>query len=218
MILAIIPARGGSKGIQHKNIKKIAGKPLIVWAIEAAGRSRLIDHVVVSTDDREIAQVAKKNHCAVIMRPSKFATDTAPIIDTIKDVLEKTPIHVDTIVLLQPTSPIRNEGRIDACIKTFQESNVDSVATGFECKFKPYGTNLQQRQEYSGFQYDDGCIYVINSNIIKQGKLFTDKLKVIETSKEENIDIDDAFDFWMAEQILLKRMDRNGKTDFKATN
>ena len=174
MILGIIPARIGSKGVPKKNIKPCAGKALIIWTIEAAGKSKLLDDVVVSTDSEEIAQVAKKNHCAVIMRPSELATDTSPIIDTIKDVLEKTPIQVDTVILLQPTSPIRNEGRIDECIKIFKESNVDSVATGFECKFKPYGTNLQQRQEYVGFMYDDGGIYVISSDIIKQGKLSTD--------------------------------------------
>ena len=205
MILGIIPARGGSKGIPKKNIKVCAGKPLICWTIEVASKSYLLDDVVVSTDSKEIAQIAKKNHCAVLMRPPELANDTSPIIDTIKDVLEKTPIRVDAVVLLQPTSPIRNEGRIDECIKIFKKSDIDSVATGFECKFKPYGTNLQQRQEYRGFMYDDGGIYVINSDIIKQGKLSTDKRTVIETSKEENVDIDDEFDFWLAEQILLKR-------------
>ena len=209
MILGIIPARGGSKGVPKKNIKECAGKPLLVWTIESAGKSKLLDDVVVSTYSEEIAQVAKENHCAVVMRPPEFATDTSPIIDTIKDVLEKTPIKVDTVVLLQPTSPIRYSNLIDECIKTYKESNVGSVATGFECKFKPYGTNLQQRQEYRGFLYDDGSVYVINSDIIKQGKLSTDKRKVIQTSREENVEIDDEFDFWLAEQILLKRRKEN---------
>ena len=83
MILGIIPARIGSKGVPKKNIKECAGKPLICWTIEAAGKSKLLDDVVVSTDSEEIAQVAKKNHCAVIMRPPELATDTSPIIDTI---------------------------------------------------------------------------------------------------------------------------------------
>ena len=210
MIIGVIPARGGSKGIRKKNIKEIAGKPLLVWTIEAAGKSKLLDDVVVSTDSEEIAQVAKENHCAVIMRSPEFATDTSPIIDTIKDVLDKTPIRVDTVVLLQPTSPIRSPHLIDLCIKTYQNLDVDSVATGFECKFKSYGTNLQQRQEYEGFGYDDGSVYVINSDIIRQGKLFTDKLKVIQTSREENVEIDDEFDFWLAEQILKKKNYKKG--------
>jgi len=213
MILGIIPARGGSKGIPKKNIKEIAGKPLIVWTIESAQKSKLLDDFVVSTDDLNIVKVAQHNGAKVTQRLPKFATDTSPIIDTLKDLVNKIPC--DTVVLLQATSPIRSPHLIDLCIKTYQTLDVDSVATGFECKFKPYGTNVKRRQDYKGFMYDDGSIYVINADIIRQGKLFTDKVKVINTSREENVEIDDDYDFWLAEQILKKRHNKKEINKYK---
>jgi CMP-N-acetylneuraminic acid synthetase len=204
MILGIIPARGGSKGVPRKNIKPIAGKPLIAWTIEAARKSKLLDRFVVSTEDTEIAEISKRYGSEIINRPPELATDEASSISVIQHVLSK--IQADIVVLLQVTSPIRNNDIIDTCIKKFQESGVDNLATGFVCKFMEYGTYAQRRQEIKGFFYDDGSVYVIKSEFIRNGKMFGEKVERIITTREQNVEIDDEFDFWVAEQVLLKRM------------
>ncbi|NQT33487.1 MAG: acylneuraminate cytidylyltransferase family protein [Candidatus Omnitrophica bacterium] len=203
MILGIIPARGGSKGIPRKNVKMIAGKPLIAWSIEAAKMSKMIDRFVVSTDDLEIAAIAREYGAEVVDRPAELATDEATTISALQHVLSV--IDADTVVLLQPTSPVRDEGLIDRCIERFQASQADNLATGFICKLKEYGTYYQRRQDMEGFFYDDGNVYVVKADIIKKGTLFGKKVERIEITREQNSEIDDNFDFWMNEQILLKR-------------
>ena len=202
MILGVIPARGGSKSIPRKNIKIISGKPLIAWSIEAALQSQLLDRFVVSTDDPEIAEVSSKYGAEIIRRPEELATDEAGTLSVLQHVL--TVIKADTIVLLQPTSPVRSEGLIDACISKFQEKDADNLATGFICKFMEYGTYNQRRQDLAGYFYDDGNVYVLKSSLIQQGKMFGERVTRVITKREENIEIDDEFDFWLAEQVLLK--------------
>jgi len=204
MILGVIPARGGSKGIPRKNIRPIAGKPLIAWTIEAAAKSKYMDRFIVSTEDDEIKKVSEKFGAEVVARPQSLASDTASTLSVLEHILSKIP--ADTIVLLQPTSPIRNDGLIDSCIKEFKNKNSDCLATGFICKFMEYGTYVAQRQDLQGFFYDDGNVYVIAAGLIRSGKMFDGKSERIETTREENIEIDDEFDFWIAEQVLLKRM------------
>jgi len=204
VFVGVIPARGGSKGIPRKNIKTIAGKPLIAWTIEAAQQARLMDRFVVSTDDQEIADIARKYGAPVMMRPKHLATDTASTFSVLEHLLSKE--NADAIVLLQPTSPMRPKGLIDACIKKYKNTGADNVATGFVCKFKEYGTYSQRRQDLKGFFYDDGNVYVINAKVIKSGRMLGDKVARVLTSREENVEIDDDFDFWLAEQILLKNL------------
>lgn len=204
MILGVIPARGGSKGIPRKNIRPIAGKPLIAWTIEAAARSKCMDRFVVSTEDKEIKEISEKFGAEVVTRPQSLASDTASTLSVLEHILSKIP--ADIIVLLQPTSPVRSEGLIDRCIKESKNKNSDCLATGFICKFMEYGTYVSRRQDLQGFFYDDGNVYVIAASLIKSGKMFGGKSERIITTREENIEIDDEFDFWMAEQVLQKRM------------
>ena len=164
MILGLIPARGGSKGVPGKNIKIIHGKPLIVWSIEKGLRSKLIDKLVVSTDSEEIAQIAKEAGAEVLMRPSELATDTASTQDVMVHTLQHYP--ADTLVLLQPTSPYRSNGLIDDCINEFLQNDFDSLATGFICDYKEYGRNTLPRQQIQGFFYDDGNVYVMKADNI----------------------------------------------------
>ncbi len=206
VILGIIPARGGSKGIPRKNIKMIAGKPLIAWSIEAALSSKLVDRVVVSTEDKEIAEISRQYRAEIIDRPKALATDTASTLSVLQHVLVQIPAEV--VVILQPTSPFRTRGLIDACIKKFKRTGADNLATGFICKFKEYGTYSKRRQELNGFFYDDGNVYVVRSELIKKGKLYGKKAQRVLTSREENIEIDDEFDFWLADQILRRRIKR----------
>ena len=204
MILGVIPARGGSKGIPRKNIKIIAGKPLIAWSIEAAKKSALIDRFVVSTEDKEIAAIARKYGAEVVDRPRELATDKASTLSVLQHVLTK--IKAEAVVLLQPTSPIRDKGLIDTCIKRFEKTRVDNLATGFICKFMEYGSYTQRRQDLKGFFYDDGNVYVLKSRLVKNGTLFGKKVERVENSREQNVEIDDEFDFWLVEQLLLKRI------------
>lgn len=202
MMLGVIPARGGSKGIPRKNIKPIAGRPLIVWTIEAARKSKLLDRFVISTEDEEIANISRNCGAEVLKRPPALATDEATTLSVLQHTL--TVIRADAVVLLQPTSPVRDANLIDNCIKEFRDKGLDNLATGFICKFMEYGTCDKRRQDLKGFFYDDGSVYVIKSDLIKEGKMFGEKIGRIETTRDQNIEIDDEFDFGMAEQILLK--------------
>lgn len=203
MILAVIPARGGSKGIPRKNIKPIAGKPLIAWTIEAAKGSKLIDRCIVSTEDDEIARVAKGLGALVLHRPAELSTDEADTLDVLKHALEAFPC--DTLVLLQPTSPVRKPGLIDACIKEFAEGGYDSLATGFICKCAEYARNDLRRQDIKGFFYDDGNVYVMRADLVSKGDRYGKKICRKSISRAENTEIDDAFDFWLAEKILQEK-------------
>jgi len=203
-IVAVIPARGGSKGVPRKNIKMIAGKPLIAWTIDAAKKSKFINKIIVTTDDDEIAEVSRKYGAEVLMRPKELAADEVPLLPVLKDVVDR--VKSDIVVLLTPTSPIRDNDIIDRCIQTFLDKKVDNLATGFICKYQEYGTYNKNRQKLKGFFYDDGNVYVIRSSLIKEGKMIGKKVERIIIDREQNIEIDEPFDFWLAEQVLKKRL------------
>ena len=205
MILGVIPARGGSKGIPRKNIKMICGKPLLAWSIEAAQKSKLLDDFIVSTEDKEIADVARSYGAKVLNRPEKLATDEATTISVLKHVTEE--LNPDVVVVLQPTSPIRDDDLIDKCISKFLESKADNLATGFYCKYKEFGTydNLR-RQDLKGFFYDDGNIYILTKKLILSGRWSGDKIEKVLASREQNHEIDDNIDFFIVEKLLEKRI------------
>jgi N-acylneuraminate cytidylyltransferase len=203
-ILGITPARGRSKGISRKNIKMIAGKPLIAWTIESAKKSELLDRYIVSTEDEDIASIARKYGAEVLYRPPEIATDEASTMSVLQHAVSVIPC--DTIVLLQATSPIRSAGLVDECIREFIDNGYDSLATGFVCKYVEYGKSELRRQDIKGFFYDDGNIYVIKAELIKKGDRYGKKVGRKIISKRENIDIDDEFDFWMAERVLMDGM------------
>lgn len=206
-VLCIIPARGGSKGIPKKNIKDLLGKPLISWSIEAANKSKLIDKIVLSTEDKEIRDIALTYGVTVIDRPQEFAEDTSTSWSVINHVITtlSPKYNPDAIVLLQPTSPIRNNNTIDNCIKKFFEHNYDSCVTGYVFRHLPYGEKPKRRQEIKGVFYNDGNVFVIKPSLILNGKMTNENWGYVISSKEENIDIDDEYDFWLAEQVLKRR-------------
>ena len=124
--LAIIPARGGSKRLPRKNILDLCGKPLISWSIEAALKSKYISKVVVSSDDEEILNISSNFGADIIKRPYELANDTATTFDTVKHTIDNFE-NYDYIVLLQPTSPLRNEKHIDEAIELLEEKQADEV-------------------------------------------------------------------------------------------
>lgn len=204
MILGIIPARGGSKGIYKKNIKMIAGKPLLAWTIDSAKRSKLLDRYIVSTEDEEIRDISQRYGADIIIRPKELSTDDASTLSVMKHAIEN--IACEVIVLMQPTSPIRKITLIDECIKEFRDNDYDSLATGFICKYKEYGKSDLRRQDIQGFFYDDGNIYVIKAELIKKGDRFGRKIGRKIITRWENLDIDDEFDLWVAERILERNI------------
>ena len=150
MVLGVTLARGGSKGVPRKNIKTLCGKPLIAWTIEAAHTATLLDRYIVSTEDDEIASVARAHGAEVLPRPPGLAGDAVTTVQVLQQVLEEIPAA--TVVLLQATSPVRDDGLIDRCVRRFRETEADSLATGLICTWKEYGTALD---EYEFFPESD---------------------------------------------------------------
>jgi N-acylneuraminate cytidylyltransferase len=202
-VLGVVPARGGSKGIPRKNIKSVAGKPLLAWTIEAAAKSTGLSHFVVSTEDDEIAKIADVHGAPVLRRPPELATDDADTLVVLQHALEHFP--ADIVVVLHPTSPIRREGLIDRCIRHFLQTRADSLGTVHKDFSYEYGQDLPRRQEMAPRLVDNGNVYVILAELIKEGRMLGKRLATLEISREEGVEIDEEFDCWLAEQILLYR-------------
>lgn len=228
--LAIIPARGGSKGIPRKNIKLLCGKPLIAHTIEAALSSKLIDRVVVSTEDEEVAEVSKKYGAEVIERPEELARDDSPAIDAIMHVinwLEEKGEHFDIVVLLEPTSPLRKENDIDNAIGLFIENldQADSLVSlgevhlenpyimkraeeGLVKPFTEIGKNFHQRQQLPKIYFPYGVIYLSKVNALKKYRTFYQERTIpYFVERWQNYEIDDIYDFICVEAILKDRLE-----------
>lgn len=145
-VLALIPARGGSKGVPGKNILPICGKPLIQWTIDAARVSRYIDRLILSSDDDEIMSVAAAGGCEIpFRRDASLSGDTASSIDVVIDALERVPGY-DIVVLLQPTSPLRSANDIDGAIEHLELNSAQACVTVREAEEHPYLTFYADEQ------------------------------------------------------------------------
>lgn len=221
-IIAIIPARGGSKGIPRKNIRKLAGKPLIAYTINAAKNSKLIDRVFVSTEDKEIAKISKKYGAEMIKRPKRLAGDyvpTAPVLkDTIIQLETKENYKPDIVVYLQPTDIFRKKGIIDKVIKKLiKNPNLDSVFAAYPThknfwqkinsqykRLTEKGRKLVRQKKEPIFREDTGIASAVNSKLIKRGERIGKKVEIVENEDPLSfIDIHTEFDLWLAEKIIL---------------
>jgi len=221
-IVGIIPARGGSKGIPRKNIKLLAGKPLVAYSIEAAVKSKYIERVIVSTEDKEIAEVSKSFGAEIIERPSELAKDetkTAPVLVQVVEELKKTGYTPDIVVLLQPTSPLRDEKIIDAALEQLINSDKDSVFTGHRCgRSMPlwkqkidgslealYDYHLRPRRQEAHLMEpifcENGAFYAIRYDAFMKIKDFLGN-NVGFFEMEHQVDIDTTEDFTTVEEIL----------------
>jgi N-acylneuraminate cytidylyltransferase len=223
-IIAIIPARGGSKGISRKNIKSLAGKPLIAYSIEAALKSKYINSVVVSTEDEEIAKISEKCGAEVIERPEELAKDETPTIEVIFHVLEilrmknRTP---DIVVLLQPTSPLRDAEDSDSAIKLFLDSGCESVVSVCEVEHSPYWSFKivdgylkslfderylrMRRQDLERVYVPNGAIYVSKpQTLYKYKSFYCNHITPLIMPIEISVDIDNEIDFMLAELLMKK--------------
>ncbi len=209
MRLAVIPARGGSKGLPRKNIRLLHGKPLIAWSIESALASSLVDRVIVSTEDDEISTIAKQYGAEVLVRPAELSTDEATTISVLTDIAHRIP-EADSFILLQPTSPLRNDRLIDDCIRVCEEGSYSNLATGYWCKAVEFAShNNMRRQEYQGFFYDDGNVYVLFRSLVEKGKWYGENICRHVIDHYQNYEIDDEVDFVILEAL----MERFGKVD-----
>jgi N-acylneuraminate cytidylyltransferase len=203
-LLGVIPARGGSKGIPRKNVRPICGHPLIAWTIAAARASSELGDFVLSTEDREIAEAARAYGAKILERPEELARDEAASRDVVLHALSA--LKAQTAVLLQPTSPVRRAGLIDRVIRAFREGEWDSMATGFmQPLYPPHGVE-HRRQDIKSVFVNDGSVIVARREQMERGSLFGKRAGTLVTSREENVDIDESFDFFMAEKILEKAL------------
>lgn len=226
-ILAIVPARSGSKRLPGKNIKILGDKPLIAWTIECAKKIHDICDVIVSTDSTEIADVAKQYGATVpFIRPAELSTDTASSIDVMLHALgeyERREGFVDGVMLLQPTSPFRSIDLINRGIQKYQENNkgtivgVSPVRDHPEWVMKkkgdllvPYMAESQpssRSQDLQDAYVVNGCFYLIEPNLLKKTKkiVSAEILPLIISSMEESLDIDDQWDWKIAQMILSNK-------------
>lgn len=217
--LAIIPARGGSKRLPHKNILELAGKPLIFWSIDSGLKSKYIDKVVVSSDDNEILSISKKYGAEIIKRPDYLANDTAKTFDAIKHTIENIQKY-DYIVLLQPTSPLRNESHIDQAIELLELKKTDAIVSVCEMEHSPLWSNtLPQDDNMNSFLKDEvlnkrsqdlekyyrinGAIYICKTEKLLSEESFflKDNIFAYKMDRLDSIDIDEEIDFIIAKSI-----------------
>ncbi len=224
-ILGVITARGGSKGIPGKNIKELGGKPLIAYSIKAGSKSKLITEIIVSTDDEEIATVAKRYGGNVpFMRPSELALDRVPHLPVlqhaIREMEQRRGYRYDYCVILQPTSPFRIAEDIDETLRkliaTGAESAVTVVRVGNDHPIKikkldgdrvvPYVIPEEEgmrRQDFPVAYRRSGAVYAIRRDVImEKNRLYGDYIVGYETPKERSIDIDEPVDMIVAEYML----------------
>lgn len=221
-ILALIPARGGSKGIKNKNIISLQGKPLIAYTIQAALESQFIDYVCVTTDSEQIAKVSRLfGASAPFLRPPELATDEAKTIDAVVhaiNALERKNKYFDVLVLLQPTQPLRTTEDIDLAIIEFFKHNTKALASVSPVDDHPLlvrridekGTlqpllqrnSTCRRQDLPPFFRINGCIYINNTSEINLETSFNDNEQSFLMSKEHSIDIDELSDLALAEYYL----------------
>ena len=221
--LAIIPARGGSKGIPGKNLRELAGKPLIAWSILAARAAERIDRIVVSTDDEAIAETARAFGADVpFVRPADLATDTAPTEPVMAHALDwyaEAGEEFDTIVLLQPTSPLRRAGTIDAALARFEAEGADSLlgvcethhffwqrGEGGEARALYDYRNRPRRQDIAPADRnyrETGSLYISRADAFREsGNRLSGKIIMFEMAEEESWELDSEADFRILEALF----------------
>ena len=221
-ILAIIPARGGSKRLPRKNILDLAGKPLIAWSIDAAKNSQYIDRVILSSDDAEIIKVAEEFGCDVpFTRPKELAEDATRSIDVVTHALKSLEEIYDYVILLQPTSPLRTSQDVDSAIELCFKKEATSVIGVCEMEHSPLWSNtLDESMSMDNFLDDkynnsrsqdlptyyriNGAFYMSKvESVLKEETFFVkENIYAFLMSQEHSVDIDTKLDFIIAEAVF----------------
>lgn len=221
-VLALIPARGGSKGVPRKNVRDVAGKPLIAWTIEAAKKSRHVDRLVLSSEDAAIIEVAKRFGCEVpFVRPPELATDTADSLQVVRHALGVIGEHYDYVVLLQPTSPMRLAEDIDGVIESCAKSEAMACVSVCEPDKSPYwmltmdasgrsktlfpAERIPDRRQDAPKVYAlNGAVYVARTDHVVRGGTFqpADGTVAYQMPKDRSFDIDTELDLKIVDFLL----------------
>jgi len=225
-VLCVIPARKGSKGLRNKNIKKLNKIPLIAWSILTAKKCKLIDEIIVSTDCPKISKIAMKYGANVpFIRPKKFATDKASSFSVLKhaiDFLKKKKNYFDYIIMLEPTSPLRNSKDVDFCINKIKKDNIESLVSVTrvvdEHPYFLYSINKKnilrpylkkqkklyiRRQDVSPLYYLEGSVYISKiTTLLNEKTWYHKKTQAFEVEKWRSLEIDAIDDFKLAQFYL----------------
>lgn len=226
-ILCVIPARGGSKGLPKKNIKRLLGRPLISYTIEQAGSSKYIDRVIVSTDDKYIAAISRRYGAETpFIRPKKLASDKSGMVDVLLHAVnwmeKREKYSFDIVVLLQVTSPLRSVKDVDKCIELLFKRDADSIFSVTESHRSPYFNMVELRNDNSvklvkrgnfltrqqtPLVYDiNGSVYIWRKDALKsKKKVILKKSHIYIMPKERSIDIDDSIDLNIAKMLLKSK-------------
>lgn len=228
-ILAMIPARGGSKGLPRKNVKMLCGKPLVAWTIESALKSKYLDEVMVNTDDREIADISKKYGAGVpFLRPESLSGDAVSIYDVIMHTLDffaKKGSSFDYFTLLEPTSPLRSDDDIDRSIKLLIDGKdkadslvslgevhlenpviMKKIVNGYMAPYIKSAKKVYRRQDMDKVFFPYGVIYLSKiDKLIKYRTFYQKKTIAHFVQRWQNYEIDDIFDFLCVEAVMKGR-------------
>jgi len=222
-ILAIIPARGGSKRLPNKNILNLAGKPMIVWSIEAGLKSDYIDEVVVSSDSDEILKISKEHGAITIKRPDGLSNDIATSFQAVEHAIGNLNKTFDYVILLQATSPLRNWKHIDEAIELLNKKSADAIISVREMDHSPLWSNTlpkdgnminflegdvinKRSQDLEKYYRLNGAIYICKIDRLLEEKTFfiKDNIYAYVMDRERSVDIDERIDFQMAKLIIEK--------------
>lgn len=224
-VLGLIPARAGSKGVPRKNLRLLAGKPLLWYSIESAAAARRLGRVIVSTESDEIAAAARDAGAEVpFLRPATLAADDTPMLPVVAHALRTLADQgdeYDAVCLLQPTCPLRRPEDIDGCIGLLEGSAADSVVTVLKvpARYHPHWVFMEnadgslrpatdaplapRRQELAPAFHRDGSIYLTRAPVVLQdGSLYGRRTLGYRTDAERNVNIDDPEDWARAERLL----------------
>ena len=227
-VLGIIPARGGSKGVPRKNIKKLAGKPLLAYVLSAALKSRLLTDLVVSSDDSKILAVAKKygGEKVVLKRPMELAKDNTPDVPVLQHAVRimeaKNKIRYDLVVMLHATTPLLRTEDIDGCIKKLIETKAESVVSVYKVndanpikmkkiendRLVPYVDGFNEnttirRQDLPPVYRRNAGIYVSKRRVVMEdGKVWGKEVRPFLMPEERSVDINNLLDFYFAEAAI----------------
>ncbi len=224
-VLAIVPARAGSKRVKDKNIRELGGKPLIAWTLESLKKSKYLDDAFVSTDSIQIQGISEEYgiDCHPL-RPAELATDTASINEVVLDVIKHKKFGFDIILLLQPTSPFRTAQDIDEALELLIRNNANSVISVCVTDVHPSWTlklgdsldmrelveniNSKRSQDLEKFYRLNGAIYAARLDEIRKAKSFYIKEKTLAhiMKRLDSIDIDSEEDFYLAKLLMSDRI------------
>ena len=217
-ITALIPARSGSKGVLKKNLKVLCGKPLIQWTIEAAVKSGVFSGIVVSTNDKEVLELAESLNVRTLARPDEFASDTAKASDVIRHFLDEKP-EITHLAYLQPTSPLRTSAHISDAVNQFFHSKMECLISvtevtqypEFMYSLSPSGQLIREKKMHEIRRQDmpirvlaNGAMYIAKTDILKTNDYNFARCNAyaFPMAAEESIDLDTPIDFLIAEQIM----------------